>query len=121
MSAETSRPLRRSRPKALVRHRIIAVVGVVLLLASSVLVIKGLANPANNQLTAAKWVPFLEWSSWKNYLIPGLIGTLQAAAISVVLAVIAGSCSAWAGSRRWRLVRIALRGLRRVLPLRARC
>ena len=54
------------------------------------LVLKGLANPANDQLTAAKWVPFLEWSSWTNYLIPGLIGTLQAAAISVVLSVVAG-------------------------------
>lgn len=77
-------------PKAIVRHRIIAAVGVLLLLAMLYFVIRGLANPANNQLTAEKWLPFLEWSSWSNYLIPGLIGTLQAAVISVVLAVIAG-------------------------------
>jgi glutamate transport system permease protein len=90
MSAETNVLFDAPGPKALVRHRIIAVIGVLLLLGLLYLVIKGLANPANNQLTAEKWLPFLEWSSWKNYLIPGLIGTLQAAAISVVLAVVAG-------------------------------
>ncbi len=90
MSAETNVLFDAPGPKALVRHRIIAVVGVLLLLGLLYLVIRGLANPANNQLTAEKWLPFLEWSSWKNYLIPGLIGTLQAAAISVVLAVVAG-------------------------------
>jgi glutamate transport system permease protein len=77
-------------PKAIVRYRIIAVVGVLLLLGVLLLVIRGLANPDNNQLTAAKWLPFLEWSSWRDYLIPGLIGTLRAAAISVVLSVVAG-------------------------------
>jgi glutamate transport system permease protein len=90
MSAETSVLFDAPGPKALIRHRIIAAIGVVLLLVIAYFVIKGLANPENDQLTAAKWVPFIEWSSWKNYLIPGLIGTLQAAAISVVLSVIAG-------------------------------
>ena len=77
-------------PKAVVRHRIFAAVGVLVLLGLLLVVIRGLANPANNQLTAEKWLPFVEWSSWLNYLIPGLVGTLQAAAISVLLAVIAG-------------------------------
>jgi glutamate transport system permease protein len=77
-------------PKAILRHRIIAVVGVLLLAVAVYFVIRGLNNPANDQLTAEKWLPFLEWSSWENYLIPGLIGTLQAAIISVVLAVVAG-------------------------------
>ena len=90
MSADTSVLFDAPGPKALVRHRIIAAIGVVLLLVIAYFVIKGLANPENDQLTAAKWVPFIEWSSWENYLIPGLIGTLQAAAISVVLSVIAG-------------------------------
>ena len=90
MSAETSLLFDAPGPKALVRHRILAVVGVLLLLAALFLVLKALANPANDQLTAAKWLPFVEWSSWKNYLIPGLIGTLKAAAISVVLSVVAG-------------------------------
>lgn len=77
-------------PKAIVRYRIIAAVGVLLLLGLLFLVVRGLANPDNNQFTAAKWVPFVEWSSWRDYLIPGLLGTLQAAAISVVLSVVAG-------------------------------
>ena len=60
MSAETSVLFDAPGPKARVRHRIIAAVGVVLLLVLAVFVIKGLANPENDQLTAAKWVPFLE-------------------------------------------------------------
>lgn len=40
----------------------------------------------NGQLTAAKWTPFLEGTTWVDYLLPGLLGTLGAAAISVVLA-----------------------------------
>lgn len=90
MSAEATVLFDAPGPKGIIRHRIIAVVGVLLLLGLLALVIKGLANPANNQFTADKWEPFLEWSSWKDYLIPGLIGTLRAAAISVVLAVVAG-------------------------------
>ena len=43
------------------------------------------------QLTAAKWKPFLTGEIWTQYLIPGLIGTLTAAAISVVLALVFGT------------------------------
>ena len=77
-------------PKAIFRHRILAVIGVLLLLVVLYFVIKGLSNPENDQLTAAKWEPFLEWSSWEDYLIPGLIGTLVASIISVVLSIVAG-------------------------------
>jgi glutamate transport system permease protein len=41
---------------------------------------------AKGNLEAAKWTPFLTGDIWVNYLIPGLINTLKAAAISVVLA-----------------------------------
>ncbi|HEU4947422.1 MAG TPA: amino acid ABC transporter permease [Kribbella sp.] len=43
------------------------------------------------QLTAAKWEPFLTGEIWTEYLIPGLIGTLTAAAISVVFAMTIGA------------------------------
>jgi glutamate transport system permease protein len=43
------------------------------------------------QLTAAKWEPFLTAEIWTEYIIPGLIGTLTAAAISVVLALTLGT------------------------------
>lgn len=45
----------------------------------------------NGQLTADKWEPFLESSSWQTYLLPGILGTLTAAAISIVLALILGA------------------------------
>lgn len=44
----------------------------------------------NGQLTAAKWKPFLSSQTWTTYLIPGLVGTLKAAAASIILALIAG-------------------------------
>jgi glutamate transport system permease protein len=42
------------------------------------------------QLTAAKWKPFLTGEIWSQYLIPGILGTLKAAAISVVFASVLG-------------------------------
>jgi glutamate transport system permease protein len=43
------------------------------------------------QLTTAKWKPFLTSVVWTQYIIPGLIGTLKAAAISVVFALTLGT------------------------------
>lgn len=42
------------------------------------------------QLAAAKWKPFLTGEIWTQYILPGLAGTLIAAAISVVLAMVVG-------------------------------
>jgi glutamate transport system permease protein len=42
------------------------------------------------QLTAAKWRPFTTGDLWKTYVLPGIIGTLTAAAMSIVLALILG-------------------------------
>ncbi len=42
------------------------------------------------QLTAAKWRPFTTGDLWKTYVLPGIIGTLTAAALSIVLALILG-------------------------------
>ena len=42
------------------------------------------------QLTAAKWRPFLTGDLWKTYVLPGIVGTLTAAALSIVLAGILG-------------------------------
>ncbi|HEY5848819.1 MAG TPA: amino acid ABC transporter permease [Microlunatus sp.] len=94
-------------PKARALYRVIAVIGVVILLGIIALVIRGLANPDNNQLTAEKWVPFVEAESWTAYLIPGLIGTLQAAAISVVLAIILGLILGMGRLSEVRVLRIA--------------
>ena len=45
---------------------------------------------SKGQLTAAKWEPFLTANLWKTYLLPGVQGTLTAAAVSIVLALVLG-------------------------------
>lgn len=77
-------------PKARKLYRIMAVVGLLILAGILYLIIRGLANPDNNQLTAAKWTPFFTSSAWVNYLLPGLWSTLKAAGLSVILAVVFG-------------------------------
>ena len=93
-------------PKARVRHVIIAAVGVAAMLLILAFVIRALANPDNNQLTAEKWEPFVDPVSWTEYLLPGLAGTLQAAAISVVLAVVLGILLGMGRLSELRLLRI---------------
>ena len=39
---------------------------------------------------AAKWEPFLTGNLWKTYVLPGVQGTLTAAAVSIVLALMLG-------------------------------
>lgn len=73
-------------PKAKRLYRVIGVVSVLLLLGLAYLVYRGLSKPANNQFTAEKWMPFLTGEAWTAYLIPGILSTLRAAALSVVLA-----------------------------------
>ncbi len=64
------------------------VVGVLIIVAVLVYIISGLAE--KDQLTAAKWSPFLEWDTWRYYMLPGLLNTLQAAAIAIVTSVVFG-------------------------------
>ncbi|MDO4760750.1 MAG: amino acid ABC transporter permease [Corynebacterium sp.] len=42
------------------------------------------------QLTGEKWLPFLNSNTWTTYLLPGLMGTLQSAFASVLLAIVLG-------------------------------
>jgi glutamate transport system permease protein len=75
-------------PRARARHRILTVVGIVVAAAIVWVVVAKFAD--RDQLTGAKWKPFLEPASWADYLLPGLLNTLKAAAISIVLAAIYG-------------------------------
>jgi len=43
------------------------------------------------QLTSEKWSPFLEGQNWTTYLLPGLWATIEAAAVSVVIALPVGA------------------------------
>lgn len=75
-------------PRARVRNHLISAVT---LIVGALLVWAILARLADKgQLTSAKWQPFLTADLWKTYVLPGITGTLTAAALSIVLAVILG-------------------------------
>ncbi|MCK0092161.1 amino acid ABC transporter permease [Rhodococcus sp. HNM0563] len=76
-------------PKARALYRVLSVVVAVVLVVIAYVVYRALDS--QGQLTAAKWEPFLESSSWTTYLIPGIRGTLIAAALSIVLALALGA------------------------------
>ena len=46
---------------------------------------------ANGQFEADKWTPVLKSTTWTTYLLQGLVGTLTAAALSIVLALAIGA------------------------------
>lgn len=73
-------------PRAIARHRILGVLGLLLMLA----LLAGLVYGLRAQLTPDKWSPFLRADTWLSYVVPGIINTLQAAAISVVTASVLG-------------------------------
>ena len=75
-------------PRAQVRNRIISGVTLAVIAALAWTVIARLAE--KGQLTAAKWRPFTTGDLWKTYVLPGILGTLTAAALSIVLALILG-------------------------------
>ncbi|MFI6830664.1 amino acid ABC transporter permease [Kribbella sp. NPDC050241] len=75
-------------PRAKRLYAAVGVASVLILLLALWFVIDKLNE--KGQLTAAKWEPFLTGEIWTEYLIPGLIGTLTAAAISVVFAMVLG-------------------------------
>jgi glutamate transport system permease protein len=75
-------------PRARVRNRIITAVTVVLALLAAAVVYGRLES--KGQLTGAKWEPFLTANLWTTYVLPGVQGTLTAAAVSIVLALVLG-------------------------------
>jgi glutamate transport system permease protein len=77
-------------PKARMRHRLLAVVGAAAILAVLALVVRGLANPDNNQLTAEKWQPFLTAEAWTAYFLPGIWATVKAAGLAVLISTVFG-------------------------------
>ena len=75
-------------PRAQARHRILTIIGLLLIAAFVGFALWKLGE--NGNLAPEKWTPFFTAEIWANYLIPGLINTLKAAAISVVLAAVFG-------------------------------
>ncbi len=75
-------------PRARVRNHVISGVTVVVVAAVAWVVYSRLDN--KGQLTAAKWEPFLTADLWRTYVLPGVQGTLTAAAVSIVFALALG-------------------------------
>jgi glutamate transport system permease protein len=75
-------------PRARTRNWVISGITLVVLLLVAWVVYSKLN--AKGQLTAAKWEPFLTANLWKTYILPGVQGTLLAAAVSIVLALLLG-------------------------------
>lgn len=91
-------------PKAKLRYRILS--GVVLLVSLGVAYLIYLALDSKGQLTADKWHPFVESTTWTTYLLPGIQGTLVAAALSIVFALILGAVLGIGRLSDHRVVRI---------------
>ncbi|WP_163801898.1 amino acid ABC transporter permease [Mycolicibacterium sediminis] len=70
------------------RNIVITVLTVLVLILVAVVV--GWRLYSRGQLDAAKWEPFLTSNLWTTYVLPGVEGTLTAAAVSIVLALILG-------------------------------
>jgi glutamate transport system permease protein len=75
-------------PRARIRNRVITVIAAAATLLVLWFVYSGLKS--KGQLDAAKWEPFLTANLWKTYMLPGIQGTLLAAAVSVALALALG-------------------------------
>jgi glutamate transport system permease protein len=75
-------------PRARLRNNMISAVTIVVTLLVIWVVYSRLQ--AKGQLTAEKWEPFVTANLWKTYILPGVQGTLTAAAVSIVLALLLG-------------------------------
>ncbi|WP_019928035.1 amino acid ABC transporter permease [Nocardia sp. BMG111209] len=89
MSSDASVLFDAPGPRMRLRHNIYSVIVAVVLIAIAWVVVRAFQH--NGQLTTAKWKPFLEGEVWQTYLLPGLRGTITAAVLSIVFALIIGT------------------------------
>ncbi len=75
-------------PKGRRRNTIFSIITIAVMLAIIAWVLMVLND--KGQLAAEKWTPFISANTWKTYLLPGLMGTLQSAFASIILAVVFG-------------------------------
>lgn len=91
-------------PRARLRNHILSAAVAAVLVGIGYVVYRALDD--KGQLTSAKWNPFTDANSWTTYLLPGIKGTLVAAAISIVLALIVGAALGIARLSDHRIVRL---------------
>lgn len=75
-------------PRARLRNNVVTLVAAVAVLAIAYIFIARLRD--RGQFTAKLWKPFTQQDVWTNQIIPGLEGTLSAAAVAAVLALVFG-------------------------------
>lgn len=75
-------------PRARMRHRILTIIGMLAALALFGFFLWRLYE--TQQLQPNLWAPFLRAETWTQYLLPGLLKTLQAALVSVLFAMVFG-------------------------------
>ncbi|MBP3087797.1 amino acid ABC transporter permease [Corynebacterium sp. sy017] len=66
----------------------------------------GFALWDNGQLDSEKWLPFTQNTTWETYLLPGLIGTLKSAFLSILFAVLLGIVLGLGRLAQSRIVRV---------------
>jgi len=89
MSADTSVLYDAPGPRTKFRNQAISLVFVVVLLLLAYLVYSGFDD--KGQWAGALWKPFLQWSTWSQFIFPGLLNTIEAAALSAVIALPIGA------------------------------
>lgn len=75
-------------PKARRRILMINIVGAIIALGVVAWIFFGLAG--KGQMRPEQWDDFVQASTWKNYLLPGLVNTLKAAILGIIGSVIFG-------------------------------
>ncbi|MEV0292765.1 amino acid ABC transporter permease [Nocardia sp. NPDC050710] len=75
-------------PRARVRNNLVTVLVVAAVVLAGWWLFR--AFDEKGQFTAEKWKPFLEADVWSTYLLPGLKGTVVAAIISIIAALVLG-------------------------------
>lgn len=76
-------------PRGRVRNHLLTAVSVVAVAAVLYWIYRGFDE--KGQWEGKIWEPFLQPDTWQTYIIPGLIGTLEAAAVAAVLALAFGA------------------------------
>lgn len=75
-------------PRARLRNNLISVLVAAVIIAVGFVLYR--AFDEQGQFAAEKWKPFLDADVWETYLLPGLKGTIVAAVLSIVFALILG-------------------------------
>lgn len=96
-------------PRARLRNNIITLISAIVLLAIAYVVIARLKD--QGQLAGKLWKPFTQGDVWTKQIIPGLEGTLKAAALAAVLALVFGVVFGLGRLSDHRLIRIPCAGI----------